>query len=148
MLSTKKDFSTPLCFARNDKSKQIIKLNKINKKMKKLSTLLIIAFALVLGLTQCKKKVDTIATPSDLGKTVYITVNVGDGDRHIVYPPTSISTSSAALKSLRLRLPHRTRLASPTRAASFLCSHSEDRRAHTPQALPPTAARCSTSAVS
>ncbi|MDY6437237.1 MAG: hypothetical protein SPK72_06660 [Bacteroidales bacterium] len=56
--------------------------------MKKLSTLLIIAFALVLGLTQCKKKVDTIATPSDLGKTVYITVNVGDGDRHIVYPGT------------------------------------------------------------
>ena len=56
--------------------------------MKKLSTLLIIAFALVLGLSQCKKKVDTIATPSDLGKTVYITVNVGDGDRHIVYPGT------------------------------------------------------------
>lgn len=56
--------------------------------MKKLSTLLITAFALVLGLTQCKKKVDTIATPSDLGKTVYITVNVGDGDRHIVYPGT------------------------------------------------------------
>ncbi len=56
--------------------------------MKKLSTLLIIAFALVLGLTQCKKKVDTIAIPSDLGKTVYITVNVGDGDRHIVYPGT------------------------------------------------------------
>lgn len=56
--------------------------------MKKLSTLLIIAFALVLGLTQCKKKVDTIATPNNLGKTVYITVNVGDGDRHIVYPGT------------------------------------------------------------
>lgn len=55
--------------------------------MKKLSTLLIIAFALVLGLSQCKKKVDTIATPSDLGKTVYITVNVG-GDKHIVYPGT------------------------------------------------------------
>lgn len=55
--------------------------------MKKLSTLLIIAFALVLGLTQCKKKVDTIATPSDLGKTVYITVNVG-GDKHEVFPNT------------------------------------------------------------
>ncbi len=87
MLSTKKDFSTPLRFARNDKSKQIIKLNKINKKMKKLSTLLIIAFALVLGLSQCKKKVDTIATPSDLGKTVHITVNVG-GDKHDVFPNT------------------------------------------------------------
>lgn len=55
--------------------------------MKKLSTLLIIAFALVLGLTQCKKKVDTIATPSDLGKTVHITVNVG-GDKHEVFPNT------------------------------------------------------------
>ncbi len=55
--------------------------------MKKLSTLLIITFALVLGLTQCKKKVDTIATPSDLGEAVYITVNVS-GDKHIVYPGT------------------------------------------------------------
>ena len=55
--------------------------------MKKLSTLLIIAFALVLGLSQCKKKVDTIATPSDLGKTVHITVNVG-GDKHQVFPNT------------------------------------------------------------
>lgn len=55
--------------------------------MKKLSTLLIIAFALVLGLTQCKKKVDTIATPNNLGKTVYITVNVG-GDKHQVFPNT------------------------------------------------------------
>lgn len=55
--------------------------------MKKLSTLLIIAFALVLGLTQCKKKVDTIASPSNLGKTVHITVNVG-GDKHQVFPNT------------------------------------------------------------
>ena len=55
--------------------------------MKKLSTLLIIAFALVLGLTQCKKKVDTIATPNNLGEAVYITVNVS-GDKHIVYPGT------------------------------------------------------------
>jgi hypothetical protein len=56
--------------------------------MKKLSTLLIIAFALVLGLSQCKKKnVDTIATPNNLGKTVYITVNVG-GDKHTVNPGT------------------------------------------------------------
>lgn len=55
--------------------------------MKKLSTLLIIAFALVLGLTQCKKKVDTIATPGNLGKTVHITVNVG-GDKHQVFPNT------------------------------------------------------------
>ena len=56
--------------------------------MKKLSTILIIAFALVLGLSQCKKKVDTIATPSDLGEAVHITVNVDDGGKHIVYPGT------------------------------------------------------------
>ena len=43
---------------------------------------------MVLGLSQCKKKVDTIATPSDLGKTVHITVNVGDGDKHQVFPNT------------------------------------------------------------
>ena len=55
--------------------------------MKKLSTLLFISFAFILGLTQCKKKVDTIATPSDPGKTVYITVNVG-GDKHQVFPNT------------------------------------------------------------
>ena len=56
--------------------------------MKKLSTLLIMAFALVLGLTQCKKKnVDTIATPNNLGEAVYITVNVG-GDKHTVNPGT------------------------------------------------------------
>lgn len=54
--------------------------------MKKLTTI-IIAIALFLGMTQCKKKVDTIATPSDLGKTVYITVNVG-GDKHQVFPNT------------------------------------------------------------
>lgn len=46
------------------------------------------AFALVLGLTQCKKKnVDTIATPNNLGEAVYITVNVG-GDKHTVNPGT------------------------------------------------------------
>ena len=56
--------------------------------MKKLSTLLIIAFALVLGLTQCKKKVDTIATPNNLGEAVYITVNVS-GDKHIVTSETT-----------------------------------------------------------
>ena len=54
--------------------------------MKKLTTIIIV-IALFLGMTQCKKKVDTIATPSDLGKTVHITVNVG-GDKHQVFPNT------------------------------------------------------------
>ena len=43
---------------------------------------------MVLGLTQCKKKVDTIATPNNIGEPVHITLNVGGGDRHIVYPGT------------------------------------------------------------
>ena len=56
--------------------------------MKRLSTLLI-AFALVLGLTQCKKNVETIATPvNPAGEPVYITLNVGGGDKHEVYPNT------------------------------------------------------------
>ena len=55
--------------------------------MKKLSTLLIIAFALVLGLTQCKKKVDTITPTGPVGEPVYITLNV-DGVRHEVFPNT------------------------------------------------------------
>ena len=51
--------------------------------------LFILAFALVLGLIQCKKKdVETIATPNNLGEPVHITLNVGGGDRHIVYPGT------------------------------------------------------------
>ncbi|MBQ3845076.1 MAG: hypothetical protein II817_08915 [Bacteroidales bacterium] len=53
--------------------------------MKRLSTLLI-AIALVLGMTQCKKKVETIAT-GNLGEPVYITLNV-DGGKHTVYPGT------------------------------------------------------------
>ena len=54
--------------------------------MKKLNTLLLISLVLILGLTQCKKNVETI-TPSNLGKTVHITVNVG-GDKHEVFPNT------------------------------------------------------------
>lgn len=55
--------------------------------MKKLSTLLIIVFALVLGLSQCKKKVDTITPTGPVGEPVYITLNV-DGGRHQVFPNT------------------------------------------------------------
>ena len=54
--------------------------------MKKLSTI-IITIALILGMSQCKKNVETI-TPSNIGETVHITVNVGDGGKHIVYPGT------------------------------------------------------------
>ena len=54
--------------------------------MKKLTTI-IIAIALFLGMSQCKKNVETI-TPSNLGEAVHITVNVDDGGKHIVYPGT------------------------------------------------------------
>ena len=54
--------------------------------MKKLTTI-IIAIALILGMSQCKKNVETI-TPSNLGEAVHITVNVDDGGKHIVYPGT------------------------------------------------------------
>ena len=56
--------------------------------MKKLS-IIVIAFALALGLTQCKKNVKPIATSSDLGEPVHITLYVGDDDsKHIVHPNT------------------------------------------------------------
>lgn len=55
--------------------------------MKKLNTLLI-AVAIVFGMTQCKKNLETTVTPNNLGEPVHITLNVGDGDRHIVYPGT------------------------------------------------------------
>ena len=56
--------------------------------MKNISTLLI-ALALILGLSQCKKKVAEItpaATPEVNGNLVHIRVNAGHGDKHIVYP--------------------------------------------------------------
>ncbi|MBR4837460.1 MAG: hypothetical protein IK004_03355 [Bacteroidales bacterium] len=56
--------------------------------MKKLS-IIIISLALVLGLSQCKKKVAEItpaATPEVNGNLVHIRVNAGHGDKHIVYP--------------------------------------------------------------
>ena len=59
-----------------------------NKKMKNISTLLI-ALALILGLSQCKKKVAEITpavTPEVNGNLVHIRVNAGHGDKHIVFP--------------------------------------------------------------
>ena len=53
--------------------------------MKRTITLLI-ATALIFGMSQCKKNVETI-TPSNLGETVHITVNIG-GDKHEVFPNT------------------------------------------------------------
>ena len=55
--------------------------------MKKIITL-IIALALVLGLSQCKKNVEQIATvtPGVNGNLVHISVNAGHGDKHVVYP--------------------------------------------------------------
>lgn len=54
--------------------------------MKKLNILLI-SLLFIFGFTQCKKNVDTIS-PGNLGEAVHITLNVGDGDKHIVYPGT------------------------------------------------------------
>ena len=55
--------------------------------MKKIITL-IIALALVLGLSQCKKNVEQIATvtPEVNGNLVHIRVNAGHSDKHIVFP--------------------------------------------------------------
>ena len=55
--------------------------------MKKLSTI-IISLALVLGLSQCKKKVEQITpvTPEVNGNLVHISVDVNGGSKHIVYP--------------------------------------------------------------
>lgn len=49
--------------------------------MKKLRILLI-AVSLVFGMTQCKKNVETV-TPSDLVRTVHITLNVGDNGKQV-----------------------------------------------------------------
>jgi len=56
--------------------------------MKRTITLLI-ATALIFGMSQCKKNVETI-TPSNLGEAVHITLNVGDGDKHNVNPGTGV----------------------------------------------------------
>ena len=54
--------------------------------MKKLGAI-IIAMALVLGLSQCKKQ-DPITTPDANDGKVYITVNVNNGAKHEIYPST------------------------------------------------------------
>ena len=58
--------------------------------MKKFSTI-IMALALVLGMAQCKKNVETISTPVVDGNWVDITVNVGGGSRH------NVNTDSGAV---------------------------------------------------
>lgn len=55
--------------------------------MKKLSTLFIIAMALVLGLSQCKKNVET-TDPTNLDEKVHIKVNVNNGSKYEIYPST------------------------------------------------------------
>ena len=56
--------------------------------MKK-SITLIIALAMLLGMSQCKKNVTTTPTPSSLGEAVHITLYVGgDDSRHIVHTDT------------------------------------------------------------
>ena len=50
-------------------------------------TINILTIALLLGLGQCKKQ-ETPVTPVDDGKLVHISVNVNQGDKHIVYPGT------------------------------------------------------------
>jgi hypothetical protein len=55
--------------------------------MKK-TILTLVAFMLVMGMTQCKKEQTTTnVNPADDGETVYITMKVADGGgKHIVYP--------------------------------------------------------------
>ncbi|MBR3493706.1 MAG: hypothetical protein IKH44_15570 [Bacteroidales bacterium] len=57
--------------------------------MKK-TILTLVAFMLVMGMTQCKKEQTTTnVNPADDGETVYITMKVADGGgKHIVYPGT------------------------------------------------------------
>jgi len=61
--------------------------------MKKIN-LIIIAVALVLGLGQCKKKelpeTPETPTPELEGDQVYISVNVNEGSKHIVYPESGV----------------------------------------------------------
>ena len=57
--------------------------------MKRLVTF-IITIALLIGFSQCKKKVEEITpvSPEVPENFVYICVNAGHGDKHIVYPET------------------------------------------------------------
>ena len=49
----------------------------------------IITIALLIGLSQCKKKIEGIAPGSNaIGNLVYIKVNAGHDDKHIIYPET------------------------------------------------------------
>ena len=65
--------------------------------MKRTVTLLLIALALVSGLTQCKKNVETLAT-GNLGETVHIKVNVDNGSKYKIYPGTGAVVYTAGDK--------------------------------------------------
>lgn len=65
--------------------------------MKRTVTLLLIALALVSGLTQCKKNVETLAT-GNLGETVHIKVNVDNGSKYEIYPGTGAVVYTAGDK--------------------------------------------------
>ncbi len=133
---------------------------------------LVLALALMLGMTQCKKKDVETTTTGDLGKMVHITLNVGGGDRHIVYPGTGavlytdgdviyVGDGSKYIGTLTygsgafsgdITEPaegdgrHPILLTSPIRAAIFRCSHSAGQQALTRPLYPPTAACLRTSA--
>ncbi len=47
-------------------------------------TTLLLAFALILGMTQCKKRVETVV--SDPNNMIHITLNVGNNSRHEIIP--------------------------------------------------------------
>ena len=55
--------------------------------MKRLS-LLLISVALLFGMTQCKKKVETITPAATIDETVHITLDVNGGGKYEVYPST------------------------------------------------------------
>ena len=55
--------------------------------MKRLS-LVLISVALLFGMTQCKKKVETITPAATIDETVHITLDVNGGGKYEVYPST------------------------------------------------------------
>ena len=69
----------------NARNKKFIKFIKLESKMKRVGTI-IIAIALVLGLSQCKKRIETISDVASNG--VFITLNVDNGSKYEVITGT------------------------------------------------------------